>query len=279
MALFIFLQETYAPWLIPYAYAIVLLGLLIFIYRVFENWYSNRYDKPLFRHLGRYKRLSPTTEKQLQRESPFYRRLSGKNKKVFRHRVSRFTADKEFLGRDGLTVLPEMKAAIAASACTLSFGRKNYKYNLVRHILIFPKEFYSKGNETYHKGEFNPRERALVFSWEDFQKGKENGVDNRNLGIHEFMHAMQVEARVGKDLDSARFQKYFQKILKLLASTEIKEKLENTQYFRNYAFVNEFEFMAVLAEYFLESPEDFKLHFPQLYHFVKKMLNFEYAGY
>ncbi len=65
----------------------------------------------------------------------------------------------------------------------------------------------------YHKGEFNPKIRAMVMSWEDFEKGFRIADDNRNLGIHEFMHAMQLEAKQSKDLDSSRLTKYFKKIL------------------------------------------------------------------
>ncbi len=59
----------------------------------------------------------------------------------------------------------------------------------------------------------------------------------------------------------------------------MKNKLDKTRYFRSYAFTNEYEFMAVLAEYFIESPKEFKTHFPKLYNHSKKLLNFNFAGY
>ena len=59
---------------------------------------------------------------------------------------------------------------------------------------------------------------------------------------------------------------------------KVKDKLDETRYFRLYAFTNQYEFMAVLAEYFIESPADFKAHFPQLYDHTKKLLNFRFAG-
>lgn len=172
-----------------------------------------------------------------------------------------------------------MKILISAIGCMLSFGRKNYSYELIDHILVYPEEFYSTINDNYHKGEFNPREKALVLSWKHFEEGFQITNDNLNVGIHEFMHAMQLEAKQGKDLDSARFSKHFQEILKYLSLKQVKTKLEETKFFRLYAFTNQYEFMAVLAEYFFESPNEFKLEFPQLYWHVKKMLNFDFAGY
>lgn len=183
------------------------------------------------------------------------------------------------MGRDGLTVTERMKVLIASAGCMLSFGRKNHEYGLIEFILVYPKEFYSAINDDYHKGEFNPREKALVLSWKDFEEGYKITDDNLNLGIHEFMHAMQLEARQSKDIDAVRFGKQFQNILEQLTDQEVKDKLDETRYFRAYTFTNQYEFMAVLAEYFIESPLDFKKHFPKLYSHMQKLLNFTFAGY
>jgi len=268
-----------APWLAPYAYAIVLLGFTFFLFRVFENWYAGVYDKPLYRHYFVFRKLSSNQISILENEFSFYGLLSKKEKRQFRHRIATFISQKEFIGRGGIQVSEHMKVLIAAVGCMLSFGRRNYDYSLIKHIVIYPDEFYSKINDAMHKGEFNPYGKALVLSWKDFEKGYQINNDNLNLGIHEFMHAMQLEARKSRDLDSTRFAKQFQNILKQLTHREVKNKLDETQYFRAYAFTNQYEFMAVLAEYFIESPKDFKSHFPKLYTYTRKLLNFRYAGY
>ncbi len=276
----IFLEtEPYAPWLAPYAYAIVLVGFFLFLFRIFENWYSAYFDRPLFRHYLVYKKLSFSQEEILQKSFAFYNKLSPNHKKQFNHRIAKFLSEKEFIGRDGLNVTETMKVLIAAVACMLSFGRKNYSYALINYILIYPDNFYSTINQNYHKGEFNPKEKVLVLSWKDFENGLKIGDDNLNVGIHEFMHAMQLESKAAKDIDSARFLKHFQSILKQLTKQEVREQLDRTRYFREYAFTNQYEFMAVLAEYFFESPENFKKNFPQIYNHTKKLLNFNFAGY
>lgn len=271
--------EAYAPWLAPYAYGIVLLGISLLLFRVFENWYSATFHKPLFRHYWVNKNLTAQQTAVLKSDFTFYNKLSAKHKKQFGHRISRFIAKKKFIGRDGLEVTEEMKVLISATACMLSFGRKNYIYQLIDFILVYPKEFYSKVNNHYHKGEFNPREKALVLSWKDFEKGFRIENDNLNVGIHEFMHAMQLEASQGRDLDSARFIKQFQNILRELKNQEIKDRLVQTRFFRTYAFTNQYEFMAVLAEYFIEAPLDFRTNFPKLYDYTKKLLSFNFADY
>ena len=266
-------------WMAPYAYSIVLLGFSFFLFKIFENWYAGTYNRPLFRHYLIFRKLTISQLEILDNDFVFYKKLSEKHKKQFQHRVVTFIAEKKFVGRDGLVVTERMQVLIAAIGCMLSFGRKNYEYSLIEFILIYPKEFYSAINDDFHKGEFNPRGRALVLSWKDFEDGYKITDDNLNLGIHEFMHAMQLEAMQSKDLDASRFSKEFQNILLQLTNIELKEKLDETRYFRAYAFTNQYEFMAVLAEYFIESPKDFKTHFPKLYSHTQKLLNFTFAGY
>ncbi|MCZ4318113.1 zinc-dependent peptidase [Aequorivita viscosa] len=239
--LFFYLSEAYAPWLAPYAYGIVLLGFLLFLFRFFENLYAAQFNKPLFRHY--------------------------------------FISEKRFIGRDNLIVTERMSVLIAAVGCMLSFGRKNYSYSLINVVLIYPDQFFSVINNNYHKGEFNPKEKTLVFSWSDFEKGFKITNDNLNVGIHEFMHAMQLEAKTSRDLDSLRFSKHFQNILKQLTLQNVKDKIDKTAFFRAYAFSNQYEFMAVLAEYFFESPTEFKSQFPKIYDYTKKLLNFNFAQY
>ncbi|MCG2418227.1 zinc-dependent peptidase [Aequorivita sp. F47161] len=277
--LFFYLSEVYAPWLAPYAYGIVLLGFLLFLFRFFENLYAAQFNKPLFRHYFIYKKLSAVQLSILTTEFNFYNLLTKKQKQQFEHRVAHFISEKRFIGRDNLIVTERMSVLIAAVGCMLSFGRKNYSYSLINVVLIYPDQFFSVINNNYHKGEFNPKEKALVFSWSDFENGFKITNDNLNVGIHEFMHAMQLEAKTSRDLDSLRFSKHFQNILKQLTLQNVKDKIDKTAFFRAYAFSNQYEFMAVLAEYFFESPTEFKSQFPKIYDYTKKLLNFNFAQY
>ena len=169
----------------------------------------------------------------LEKEFHFYNLLTKREKRQFQHRIAVFISEKKFVGRDGLEMTERIKTLIAAVGCMLSFGRKNYEYGLINYIIVYPDEFFSKLNESYHRGEFNPREKALVLSWKHFEHGYQISDDNLNLGIHEFMHAMQLEAKKSGDLDKA--EKYLKAVVKaspthgnaVFALKQIKEeKLE-----------------------------------------------------
>lgn len=258
---------------------VLVLVVLYFFFRLFENWYTSKKSRPVYRYLLNFRDLPSSQREILINEFPFYNTLSKREQKQFRHRVASFIAHKDFIGREAFEITERVKVLIASIGCMVTFGRKNYLYQLIDYVLIYPAEFYSTTNENYHKGEFNPKEKSLVFSWKDFEHGHSIANDNFNLGIHEFMHALHIEAKVKRDPDSSVLLQQFQQILKRLSNPEVKETLNRTRHFRMYAFTNEYEFLAVLAEYFFESPAELRTEFPQLYGSVKKMLNMNFGGY
>jgi len=266
-------------WIVPYVFTALGIFVLYLLFRLFEHWYTNRYDVLLYKQLFVFRTLSRKQKKILEEDFHFYTLLTSKQQRRFEHRVAYFIKTKSFVGREELVVTDQMKVLIAAVGCMLTFGRKQYSYVLLEHILIYPKDFYSVINDTYHKGEFNPRQRTLVLSWKDFELGYRITDDNLNLGVHEFMHALQLEAKSSNDIDALRFERQYNNILRRLSDTNLKDRLDAVKYFRAYAFTNQYEFMAVLAEYFIESPKDFKVNFPELYQYKKTLLNFNFAGY
>lgn len=96
--------------------------------------------------------------------------------------------------------------------------------------------------------------------------------DNLHLGLHEFTHVMHIESDRYNDADAMRYQKFHHLILHSLMQPEIRAKLDNTQFFRDYAFTNQYEFMAVLTEYFFESTSEFQSEFPDMFNYLKKAL-------
>lgn len=268
-------ETTY---LIPYVLSAFGLWVVFIGFRFYEVWYSNRTDKVLYRDLLVFRTLSRKRKKLLS-DFHFYTLLSTKEQRRFEHRVKVFLSETSFIGREQLLITDEMEIQVAATAMMLTFGRKNYAYNYVDTILMYPKAFYSRANEEYHKGEFNPLQKTIVFSWEDFKEGYRITNDNLNVGIHEFVHALQIGAKKEVDVDSLRFQRAYQRILKELLRPDVKDKIAKDSYFRAYAFTNEFEFMAVIIEHFFESPEEFKASFTDIYTHTKTLLNFNFAHY
>ncbi|MFK7833683.1 MAG: zinc-dependent peptidase [Winogradskyella sp.] len=284
--LFLFQAEPASPPNFEYVFITLILGGMVwFILRrvsiYFEKLYALIHKKPIFLNTIIYSdSLTKTQLRIIETDFLFYSKLSHKDKKTFRHRVSRFISDKVFIGREGIEPTVEMKTMIASTAIMLTFGFRKYLIDIVETVIIYPKSYYSQINNAFHKGETNPQLKAIVFSWEDFKKGYKIGDDNLNLGIHEFGHAIHLNAAKNSDVSSLIFNQGFKKLTDYLQNHKvIRENLIASKYFRAYAFTNHYEVFAVLLENFIETPLEFKSQFPELYKYMQQMLNFKFTGY
>lgn len=260
---------------------ILLIGCLFLLYKLTERFYYKIFNRSLFIHFYPFKKkLSDKDRQFINTHFKFYRTLSAKRKTYFEHRLVQFVKNKEFIGRDGFIVTPDVELLLGATAVMLTFGMKYFYIKILERIIIYPGEFYSTVSDDYHKGEFNPKLNAIVFSWKDFLQGFKIENDNLNLGIHEFTHAIHFNSLTETDYSSKIFKRSFAELTLFLSQNEpLRKELIASQYFRDYAFTNQFEFLAVLIENFIETPENFKSHFPNLYRKVKQLLKFNFANY
>jgi Mlc titration factor MtfA (ptsG expression regulator) len=281
-AIFLIEQFTTGGKIVIGIFFLFLLGMIInFAIKMMELSYVMRRKKPFFIHVPFFLRKLDARKKSILRNKfRFYNKLTQKHQLIFEHRVASFIKDKDFIGREGLEVTEEMKVLISATAVMLTFGFRDFYIGLLNRIFIYPGEFYSLAREEFHKGEFNPKLKTLVLSWKDFRKGFENYHDNINLGIHEFAHAIHLNSMKERDISSTIFSDSFKELTDLLTNEEqLRKALIKSKYFREYAYTNQFEFLAVVIETFIESPDELKSQFPEVYDKTKQMLNFDFAGY
>ena len=119
-----------------------------------------------------------------------------------------------------------------------------------------------------------------MLSWEDFKEGYDDDNDNLNLGIHEITHAIHINSVKERDVSSTIFSDSFKELSVLLTEKEsLRNNLMASPYFRKYAYTNQFGFLAVAIENFIETPQEFKSQFPEVYNKVRQMLNFNIQGY
>lgn len=252
-----------------------LVGLFLFFgFYVIEILYLRNYKKPLvvFANVSFFK-INDSQKQILSNNFHFYTRLKPKYKRYFEHRVASFVNRYEFVGRD-ISVTEEMKITVAGTAIMLTFGMRDYLNPLFKRIIIFPDIYYSEQTENYHKGEFNPKLESIVFSWKHFKEGIEISNDNLNLGLHEFTHAFHIHATKSDKATSVLFNESLQNLFRVVSNPQMRQHLINSGFLRDYAYENQFEFVAVLLEYFFESPHEFKTKFPTIYAKVKHMINF-----
>lgn len=259
----------------------LIIMILYFSFRMVEMLYVMKKKRPLYNHrYFKLKKLTPNQHEILRSRFSFYKKLNEKQRQHFEHRVASFIIDKTFIGREGQQITDEIKVLVSATAVMLTFGFRDYFIGLIDKIFVYPGEFYSNANDEYHKGEFNPRLGALVISWKHFEHGFDIANDNLNLGIHEFAHAIHLNSMKERDVSSTIFKDSFKELTDYLSENKpLRDELIASKYFRDYAYTNHFEFLAVIIESFIETPSEFRSQFPKIYDYTKQMLNFNFAGY
>ncbi len=201
----------------------------------------------------------------------FYRKLPSQSRKIFEKRAALFISSKKFIPRRMDHVTWEMKVLIAASAIQLTFGFPKVNLTFFRHILVYPDTFFSNSNQTHHKGEVNPKAKAIVLSWKHFVEGYLE-PDGRNLGLHEMAHALRLENRVMNE----EYNFLSEQVLhewELRAQHTMKEIVEGREsFFRKYGSANNEEFFAVAVENFFERPREFSKKHPLTYQTMCRLL-------
>lgn len=202
---------------------------------------------------------------------PYFMRLSDEGQKRFIGRVFTFMYNKEFRGAEGLVVTEEMKVLISAAAVQLTFGLERYKLANLETIVLFPDIFRLGSRKTEFKGATSGQ-GTMYLSWQSFREGNSNPTDKVNLGLHEMAHALKLSLSLGSGFDA-----YFASRIDLwesMATTEL-ERLRNKaeEFLRPYGKTNMAEFFAVCTESFFESPKDFSVQLPELYHYMVFLLN------
>lgn len=277
---FLFIQSTDDD-VISVFIAALFFMIAYFSFRMLEMAYVFKRRRPLYLHpYLRLKKLPKSQKLILENHFSFYNKLNKKQQRYFEHRVYNFIDDKTFIGREDQIIDDEVKVLISSTAVMLTFGFRDYFIGLIDKIFVYPNEYYSNLNDDYHQGEFNPQLEALVLSWKHFKKGYDIENDNLNLGVHEFSHAIHLNSLKERDVSSSIFSDSYKELITLLSNNEaLRLRLIETRYFRDYAYTNQYEFVAVIIESFIESPDEIRSQFPMIYQKVRQMLNFNFAGY
>ena len=252
----------------------VLLLFSAFLMMVLDEIWIAIFNRPLYIHFYLFpKKISAQEESVLNQRIIFYNKLDDRDKKYFRHRLASFNSKYEYIPKEDFQINTEAQVLISATYVMLTFGMRKYLLESFNKIIIYPDVYYSTANEQYHQGEFNPKMKAVVFSWKHFYEGFLIDNNNLNLGLHEFTHAIHLNSMKSDDASSLSFKKHYANIIKDLNEPENREKLINSKYFRIYAYTNQFEFISVIIEHYFETPEQFKGEFPELFANVSKLLN------
>lgn len=207
----------------------------------------------------------------------FYRNLSNAEKDRFRKRMMLFLSEVYIEAVD--TELEDLdKVLIAASSVIPVFGFKEWHYNNLSGIIIYPDNFNDELQFQHHgenrtiaglvgSGQF---EKQMILSRKALRYGFENDTDKENTSVHEFVHLIDKMDGEADGVPERLLQRqYITPWLKLMHQ-EMEAINNNKSDIRKYGGTSEVEFLAVASEYFFERPDLFKNKHPELYEMLER---------
>jgi len=212
----------------------------------------------------------------LSKKVLFYSHLNNSEKSLFEKRVQRFLATKTIEGID-TEIDDTIRVMVASSAIIPTFAFPEYNYPDVHVILVYPNSFDEEfqtqrfeGHREYITGMVGNRFQngTVILSKPDLIMAFDGLPHKSNVGVHEFVHLLDKEDGVIDGIPESLMEHKF--VGPWLH--EIKKEMEKIESGKSdinpYALTNNAEFLAVVSEYFFNSPEKFKHRHPELYEFL-----------
>ncbi|WP_445955528.1 M90 family metallopeptidase [Yeosuana sp.] len=202
----------------------------------------------------------------------FYKMLTVEKQMIFQRRIMQFLSEVYIEGVD-IEIEELDKILIAVSAVIPVFGFREWRYNNLSGILLYPDAFNEDlefEDQAHSKiiaglvgtGRF---EKQMILSKKALYSGFENNNDTYNTGIHEFVHLIDKMDGITDGVPERLIEHpYVIPWLKLIHK-EMEAINDNKSDIRNYGGTNEAEFFAVASEYFFEQPGLMQEKHPELY--------------
>lgn len=206
----------------------------------------------------------------------FYRQLNDADKQQFHHRVLLFLHTTS-VEAGQFEVTEQDKLLVAASAVIPVWAFPKWHYFNVETVYLLPAAF----NEQFECGQpdsvitgmvgTGPMTGKLALSKPHLYLGFENPRDKRNVGIHEFVHLI--------DMADGECDGFPERLIAHAYSIpwfELVDKKTEEIYRRkstidSYGATNRAEFLSVVSEYFFEQPSAMKRKHPVLYECLQQV--------
>src|SRR3981189_2994351 len=140
----------------------------------------------------------------IERNVPFFRRLSASDQAELLGHICVFLAEKRFEGCAGLELTDEIRVTIATQACLLLLHRRTDYYPRLITILVYPSGYVVEGERhveghiweegrSGRLGETGREMGSMVLAWDAAKSGASDPSDGQNLVLHEFAHQLDFE--------------------------------------------------------------------------------------
>jgi MtfA peptidase len=214
-------------------------------------------------------------EQILRLHVTFFKALNELDKARFRQLVQVFLDEVRITGIR-TDVNDTIRVLVAASAVIPIFGFHDWEYHRLREVLIYPDAFddaYQQTGEASIVGMagLHHLSGVMILSKPALLAGFSEGAGQQNVGVHEFAHLFEKEADeygLPPEVPWRAVRQWLQYVARELARPS-----KHGAHINPYAYTNEHEFFAVLAEYFFTSPERLKRRDPAVYALLRDLFH------
>jgi Mlc titration factor MtfA (ptsG expression regulator) len=228
------------------------------------------------RHVKRRSRIPLNLNDRywLNENISFYKHLSKGEKVIFEDRLALFLAE-IIISEVGKEVPDKSTCFYVASSAVITFwGLPYWNYGTLSEVLVYPDDFTME-NEINPKGNVQGKvhhgglmDSTMILSLPSLKAGFNNGVDGKNVGVHEFAHLLD---KADKVIDGIPFMMTGseRQLWTAIVEKELTDDDQNSKV-DPYAFSNRSEFFAVIVEIYRENPDRLAKLYPELYAVLAK---------
>lgn len=204
----------------------------------------------------------------------FYNRLNPLEKTKFENRVHIFLLNVQIVGVD-TEVTHLDRILIASGAIIPIFGFDSWHYSNLEVVEVYPDKFLIPNTQQYANGlvGWGKMEGRVKLSRKALIHGFYDNTDQKNVAIHEFVHVLDMQdgntdGKLGKIMKEIDIKPWLQ-----IIHTKMNAINAGNSSIRDYGSTSNAEFLAVVSEFFFESPEKMKTEHPELYQFLDRFYN------
>ncbi len=204
----------------------------------------------------------------------FYNRLNPLERTKFENRVHVFLLNVQIVGIE-TEVTHLDRILIASGAIIPIFGFDSWHYSNLRVIELHPDQFLIPNTQQYANGlvGWGAMEGKVKLSRKALVHGFYDNNDQKNVAIHEFVHVLDmqdgtIDGKLKKVMKEIDIKPWLQIIHTKMSAIEA-----GNSSIRDYGAASHAEFLAVVSEFFFESPQKMKTEHPELYRVLDQFYN------
>jgi MtfA peptidase len=204
----------------------------------------------------------------------FYNRLNPLERGQFEKRVHIFLLNVQIVGID-TEVTHLDRILIASGAIIPIFGFDSWHYSNLRVVEIHPDQFLIPNTDQYANGLVGrgAMEGKVKLSRKALVQGFYTQEGQQNVAIHEFVHVLdlqdgKMDGKLGKIMKEIDIKPWLQ-----IMNNKMNDIHTGKSSIRTYGSTNPAEFLAVVSEFFFESPEKMEKEHPELYRALDQFYN------